>query len=581
LTVPIPILLYHSVREGADGDRFTVKPSVFREHLAAIRAAGRTPMTISELAAAVRGEQPLPDAPMAITFDDGFADTADAVAALAADGISSTVFITTGAVGARLMLSEAGVRDLAATPGVEVGAHTVHHPRLDELRPTEAAAEIVGSRTALEEMLGAPVQSFAYPHGAYSRDVRQAVQTAGFTAAAAVRNALSSDTDDPLALARWTVTRGVSADRVAAVLEGRGVGVAPPRERLRTRAWRAGRRTRRRLAPNASHRVRTRASGGIRRIDATAGTVAVVVCTASPTRSAQLLSCVDSIRDGVRRPDELVVVVDRDVELHRSLRAALPADVKVLRSARAGLSEARNTGIGATTSDVVAFIDDDARPEPEWLDRLVAPLDADPELLGAGGDVVPDWEDGPRWLPEELLWMVGCRYRGHPVEPGPIRNPIGCNMAFRRRALAQLGGFAAEFGKRGRAPVVCEETELCLRLERDYGEGRIYYVPGARVQHRVPAERVSWRLLVVRSFSEGLSKARLRRLYPGSAVRNERRYLTVVLGRALPALLGRAVVRRDLDALAGGVAIVASLACSAVGFAIGLAAPGPRPRAAT
>ena len=44
--------------------------------------------------------------------------------------------------------------------------------------------------------------------------------------------------------------------------------------------------------------------------------------------------------------------------------------------------------------------------------------------------------------------------------------------------------------------VICDETELCLRLERRLGEGRIRYAPAARVHHFVPVARISWRALV-------------------------------------------------------------------------------------
>jgi glucosyl-dolichyl phosphate glucuronosyltransferase len=297
--------------------------------------------------------------------------------------------------------------------------------------------------------------------------------------------------------------------------------------------------------------------------------VAVVVCTASGEREALLRACVQSLISGIRAPDEILVVVDQNPALLTQLARCLPPTARLLRTERPGNSEARNVGIHAATSDVVAFIDDDAAAEAGWLSSLIEPFEASQHLLGAGGAVVPQWATDRRWLPDELLWLVGCTYGGHREDPGPIRNPIGCNMAFRRRELVAIGGFAADFGKRGDALVICDETEVALRLERAYGQGRIRYVPAARVHHVVPAARIGWKPLVLRCVSEGLSKGRLHRLYGGAALSAERSYVRRVLMQGVPALLVRGVLRCDRRSLLGGTAIVVSLAVTAAAFVAG------------
>ena len=102
------------------------------------------------------------------------------------------------------------------------------HPHLDELPARVAAAEISDSRRQLEEHLGSSVATFAYPHGDHGRRVRAAVIAAGFSSAAAVKNALSHRGDDPFAIARWTVMHDTSPEQVARILagEGRSPGVA-------------------------------------------------------------------------------------------------------------------------------------------------------------------------------------------------------------------------------------------------------------------------------------------------------------------------------------------------------------------
>jgi glycosyltransferase involved in cell wall biosynthesis len=300
-------------------------------------------------------------------------------------------------------------------------------------------------------------------------------------------------------------------------------------------------------------------------------TVAAVVCTVSRKRIELLRACVDSLLAGLRRPDEIFVVVDGNRPLEAELAASLPAPVRVMGCERGGLSEARNVGVRAARSDVVAFVDDDATVDRGWLRELLQVLEADERVVGVGGPVTPRWGANPRWLPEELLWVVGCTYRGHPEAAGPIRNPIGCNMAFRRRELVALGGFAGDFGKQGAALETCDETELSLRLERALGPGRIHYAPAARVRHFVPPARISWRLVLRRSLSEGLSKGRLHRAYSGSALGPERSYVRQLLLESLPRLLARGLTLRDPNSVLGAAAVALSLSVTGAAFLVGAA----------
>jgi len=245
----VPVLVYHAVNAlpAAGLERFTISPPRFREHVRVVQDSGRLALTISELAECLRGERELDRDAVALTFDDGYADTQDAVGELVARGIGATVYVTTGTIGSAGMLSPEELCALAAFDGVEVGAHSVTHHHLDELSGAVLDWETAGSKRTLEAVLGAPVTSFAYPHGSHDRRSRAAVVRAGYSSAAAVKNAISHLDDDPFAIARWIVTSGTPAERIAAVLRGESLPVAWRRERLRTRAYRAARRARRHL----------------------------------------------------------------------------------------------------------------------------------------------------------------------------------------------------------------------------------------------------------------------------------------------------------------------------------------------
>ncbi|MEE2031641.1 polysaccharide deacetylase family protein [Rhodococcus chondri] len=251
----VPILLYHSVSSDPEPwiAPYSVTPTAFAGQVEAMAASGRTPMTVSEFVAASSGYGTLPDRPLVVTFDDGFADFPWAAEILAAESISSTLYVTTGALRGRPptplhippapMLAWSQLRELDGL-GVEIGAHTHTHPQLDILPTSAVTDEVQRSKGLLEEFLGRPVPSFAYPHGFHSARVHAAVARAGCTSACAVMNALSSSSDRPLILARLTVRADTPSAEIALWLAGCGAPIAPYPERWRTGAWRTYRRLR-------------------------------------------------------------------------------------------------------------------------------------------------------------------------------------------------------------------------------------------------------------------------------------------------------------------------------------------------
>ncbi|HXQ01276.1 MAG TPA: hypothetical protein VN845_14585, partial [Solirubrobacteraceae bacterium] len=94
----IPVLLYHGVPASANGDPLAVAREQFASHIEAILDSGRTPVTVGEIAAGLRGERPLADHAVAITFDDAYDDTLDAVELLCASQLRAGVYVTTGQV---------------------------------------------------------------------------------------------------------------------------------------------------------------------------------------------------------------------------------------------------------------------------------------------------------------------------------------------------------------------------------------------------------------------------------------------------------------------------------------------------
>ena len=150
---------------------------------------GFTGLTFSELADAFRAGGILPKRPVVLTFDDGYADFGREVwPILRRYEFPATVFVTSGwisdagphAAGTPLdrMLSWAQIRELAAA-NIEIGAHSHSHPELDQLSGAALCRELGDSRALLEEGIGAPVRTLAYPYGYSSKRVRLAARAAG------------------------------------------------------------------------------------------------------------------------------------------------------------------------------------------------------------------------------------------------------------------------------------------------------------------------------------------------------------------------------------------------------------------
>lgn len=198
-------------------------------------------------------------------------------------------------------------------------------------------------------------------------------------------------------------------------------------------------------------------------------------------RPAALRRCLAAVRQLDHPRFEVVVVAD-PAGLSAVAAAGLSGAVKEVGFDRANISAARNLGITAAAGDLVAFLDDDAVPEPSWLSRLTAPFD-DPRVEAATGFVRArngisfqyraSWVDRTgRSLPLEVDPQGMSLHRG---ARGSAVKTEGTNMAFRRETLAAMGGFDPAFR------FYLDETDLNMRLAAE--EQVTAIVPRAEVHH--------------------------------------------------------------------------------------------------
>jgi peptidoglycan/xylan/chitin deacetylase (PgdA/CDA1 family) len=243
----LPILCYHNVAFAPPAARFKllyVSPDKFERQLWTLCRLGLRGVSTGEGIARLR--EGTARGCVAFTFDDGYADTLTAAAPLLKRyGFGATCYVVSGALGAynrwdahflqetKPLMSRQQL-DAWLAAGMEVGSHSCSHPRLHELPPDAARDEIAESRGALQNMLGVPIEHFAYPFGDFSADTVELVRRAGYTSAVTVLPGVARASDDRLRLPRILVNgeRG---------LWNFLLHVATPYERLR--------RPRRRRAP--------------------------------------------------------------------------------------------------------------------------------------------------------------------------------------------------------------------------------------------------------------------------------------------------------------------------------------------
>ncbi|WP_135535163.1 glucosyl-dolichyl phosphate glucuronosyltransferase [Halostella pelagica] len=271
--------------------------------------------------------------------------------------------------------------------------------------------------------------------------------------------------------------------------------------------------------------------------------VSVVLCTYSLDVYGHFREAADSILDQTYDDVELVIVVDGTTKVYDRVREDYGTrDGVVLHcnDENLGLLKSRNKGTELASGDIVAFTDDDAVADEEWVAELVDTYETH-DALAAGGKMTPAWVAGkPSFLPSEFYWLVGVTHRGFADGPGEVRNTFGANISFRRDVFLDLGGFDPNIGgRKGDKNLQGGETELAARLRREYGEG-VQYNPNATVAHKVFEYRTDPVWLLKRAFWQGYSKRAMETLVPDSTG-EESEFLGKLLFRFVPDRTKRAI----------------------------------------
>ncbi|HSH83062.1 MAG TPA: ABC transporter transmembrane domain-containing protein, partial [Herpetosiphonaceae bacterium] len=206
--------------------------------------------------------------------------------------------------------------------------------------------------------------------------------------------------------------------------------------------------------------------------------ISVVVCSYNGARTIR--SCLEGLKK-LEYPNFEVIVVD-DGSTDATAAIASNYDFRLIRTENRGLSSARNTGMEAATGEIIAYLDDDACPDPHWLTYLAATF-ISTDYVGVGGPNIAPAGDG-------LIAECVDNAPGNPVHvlisDREADHIPGCNMAVRREALRAIGGFDPQYRIAG------DDVDVCWRLQQQ--GGTLGFNPAAMVwHHRRSSVRAYWK----------------------------------------------------------------------------------------
>ena len=181
--VTLPIILYHRIDTSANNSRYYVTPEKFEEQMKLLHDWDYTSITTTMLVQAITQGIDLPRRPFLLTFDDGHLNNyTTAFPIMQKYGFTGVLYLVGNYVGAEGYMSVDQVLEMYKA-GWEVGSHSMNHLDLTKLNNEKLHSEIIGSREFLEQKLGIPILTFAYPFGFKNESALDYVKFAGYIGA--------------------------------------------------------------------------------------------------------------------------------------------------------------------------------------------------------------------------------------------------------------------------------------------------------------------------------------------------------------------------------------------------------------
>ncbi len=215
----VPVLMYHEVNSGGGGD-LCLSPSDFQSELDWLVENGWHGITLAQLYAHWYENEPLPEKPVVLTFDDGYRTMyTEVLPRLKAAGFAGTFFVIPAARWSDWSMDESMFAEMVNN-GMELGSHTYSHVELDTLPRSDAAEELTRSREIIAQLTGQEVVSICYPVGAYNDAVLEEAERAGYSIGVTTEPGVSEQSQGIYSLHRLRIGSGCGGKTLSAMLSG-------------------------------------------------------------------------------------------------------------------------------------------------------------------------------------------------------------------------------------------------------------------------------------------------------------------------------------------------------------------------
>ena len=418
---PVHILCYHAIADLSNSvlEPYGIPPGQFRRQIVMLQRHGYHFVTAGEFLRFLDGESGLPRRALLLTFDDCYQSLVDvALPVLRELGVPAVAFAVSEKIGgsndwdehlgapALKLADTTALKDLESS-GIEVASHSCNHRNLNTLSDEELCNEVNQSPEKLRSIGLEPIPLFAYPYGEHDQRVRNAVQIAGFDAAMTTEYGIVGLTPNRYRLPRVEIMAGDSLNRIRFRLcRDRLLAVVKARFEKKARA-----------TPVA--------------------TVIIPAFNAASTLTATL----ESVRAQTFTGWAAIIIDDGSTDTSAEIAKEWcdkDSRFRLLRRENGGEAAARNTGIEATTSDWLIFLDADDWIAPEYLERMLNKAAENDQLDGIVCGCT-------RVTPEGLLTAQAV-YRSEDLsDPFPkfVRDcPLAIHNCMIKRSMAlEVGGF--------------------------------------------------------------------------------------------------------------------------------------------
>lgn len=204
-----PILMYHSIHPQAKPEnRLAVSTEAFRRQMSFLKRHRYNVLSLEDLANLIKHKKKIPHRTLSITFDDGYKDNyAYAFPILKEYSLPATIFIIINEVGRADRLSWDEIKEMQGSGLISFGSHTLTHKYLEEIKTEEELKkEVYDSKKILENKLAKPVNTFSYPSGRFTIQMRKLVIDTGYKLAVATNPGKKFPNDDIYALKRLRIS---------------------------------------------------------------------------------------------------------------------------------------------------------------------------------------------------------------------------------------------------------------------------------------------------------------------------------------------------------------------------------------